>query len=114
MPEPEFQNDPQPGFWMLRCCRQCPEVCARIWWCDHEPDEPENKLDRPFLQGQIGLDLAPVMRIWTRQRRPITSATYDYQIQLLHWLKGNRPTDPRLHPMRAPELRDIALPEFTR
>jgi hypothetical protein len=53
-----------PGVWMVRCCRHCPEVAARIWLCDHEPGIPENKLDRPFWQGQIGLDLTPPDDVW--------------------------------------------------
>lgn len=53
-----------PGFWMVRCCRLCPEVCARIWVCDHEPGLPENKLDQPYWQGQLGLDLVPPDDVW--------------------------------------------------
>lgn len=55
---------PQPGWWMVRCCRRCPEVAARIFVCDHEPGEPENKVDQPYLQGQIGLDLTDPDDIW--------------------------------------------------
>ena len=52
------------GCWMVRCCRFCPEVAARTWLCDYEPGLPENKLDQPYWQGQIGLDLVPPGEIW--------------------------------------------------
>ena len=52
------------GFWLVRCCRFCPEAPARIWLCEHEPGEPENLMDRPFWQGQIGLDLTDPAEIW--------------------------------------------------
>ncbi|HEX5320603.1 MAG TPA: hypothetical protein VFW46_15675 [Stellaceae bacterium] len=54
----------RPGHWMVRCCRDCPEVAARIWLCDHEPGEPDNPVDQPYLQGQIGLDLSDPAEIW--------------------------------------------------
>jgi uncharacterized caspase-like protein len=54
----------KPGFWMVRCCRHCPEVAARIFLADHEPGLPENKIDQPYWQGQLGLDLVDPARIW--------------------------------------------------
>lgn len=57
-------SGPCPGYWMVRCCRGCPEVAARIWVCDHEPGLPENKVDQPYLQGQLGLDLTDPDDIW--------------------------------------------------
>ena len=61
----EWRTDqPRPGFWLVRCCRFCPEVAARIFVCDYEPGFPEHKIDRPYLQGQIGLDLVEPERIW--------------------------------------------------
>lgn len=45
------------GHWMIRAVRGGPEVCARVWLCDHEPGEPDNIMDRAHWQGQIGLDL---------------------------------------------------------
>lgn len=53
------------GYWMVRCCRRCPEVPARIWLCSHEPGEPDNLVDQPYMQGQIGLDLVDPHEIWT-------------------------------------------------
>lgn len=55
---------PRAGYWMVRYRRLCPFVAARIWLCDHEPGDPENLMDRPYLQGQIGLDLTPPLEIW--------------------------------------------------
>jgi hypothetical protein len=62
--KPEGPMAIQPGHWMVRCCRFCPEVPTRIWLCDHEPGLPENKVDQPYLQGQIGLDLVPPADVW--------------------------------------------------
>jgi hypothetical protein len=59
--------EPREGYWMVRLRRDGPEVPARLFWCDHEPGIPENKLDRwpmPYLQGQIGTDLADPYEIW--------------------------------------------------
>jgi hypothetical protein len=53
------------GFWMVRVVRGGPFVASRIWLCDHEPGEPENIMDRPYWQGQIGLDLTSPLKIWT-------------------------------------------------
>src|SRR5690242_14443850 len=53
-----------PGFWMVRCCMRCPPVAARIWLCQHEPGEPENLVEMPYLQGQLGLDLTDPAQIW--------------------------------------------------
>lgn len=50
---------------MVKCCRLCPFVAARIWECDHEPYLPDNKVDQPYWQGQIGLDLTPPLEIWS-------------------------------------------------
>lgn len=48
----------------MRLGRNMPLIPARIWWCSHEPDEPSNEVDQPFLQGQLGLDLADPAQIW--------------------------------------------------
>jgi hypothetical protein len=55
----------RPGQWMVRVVRGGPMVCARIWACNHDPNEPTNVMDRPYWQGQIGLDLVPPETIWT-------------------------------------------------
>lgn len=49
---------------MLRAVRGGPEVCARLWLCDHEPGAPDNRMDRPYWQAQIGLDFIPPARVW--------------------------------------------------
>ena len=53
-----------PGFWSVRVINGAPFVPGRIWLCDHEPGEVENKVDQPFLQGQLALDLTPPADVW--------------------------------------------------
>lgn len=108
----EILNEPQPGYYMVRCCRNCPEAPARIWLCHHEPGEPSNEVDQPYLQGQIGLDLEQPYRIWTSRRRRISREQYEYQVAVLRWLKANQPNDPRLWHRQPITTRDLALPEF--
>ena len=57
-------NEPRQGYWMVKVVRGGPYVAARIWLCSHEPGEPDNLMDRPYWQGQIGLDLTPPLQIW--------------------------------------------------
>lgn len=105
-------NDPQPGLWMIRCCRHCPEVAARIWICDHEPGLPANKVDQPYLQAQIGIDLVPPENVWLRRGREISHTEYDFQIATLKWLSRNRPTDPRIHYREPVAISAIPIPQF--
>lgn len=111
---PRAMNDPQPGRWMIRCCRRCPEVAARIWLCDHEPGMPSNRVDQPYLQGQIGVDLVPPEDVWHRRGRNISAAEFDFQIATLKWLSGNRPTDPRINYRRPVDPSAIPIPHFSR
>ena len=103
---------PQPGHFMVRCCRRCPEVAARIWWCDHEPGLSDNLLDQPYLEGQIGLILTDPHEIWTRPKREITKRQYDKEIAWLHWAERNRPDSPELHYRRPLDRRTMAAPRF--
>lgn len=59
-----WEGGAHPGWWMVRCCRDCPMVPARVYWCDHEPDIEDNKVDQPYLQGQLGLELHDPADIW--------------------------------------------------
>jgi hypothetical protein len=108
----EQLNDPQPGHWMFRHCRYCPEVPARIFWNDEEPGEPGNKLDQPFLDALIALDHVPPMLVWTGRRRVVSPAEYGHQIELLRWAERNQPNDPRLDWKRPVDRDAIPLPLF--
>jgi len=59
-------DQPRPGFWMVRCCKRCPPVAARISWeqtiIDPVSDEP--MVRSPFLVGHIGLELSDWRDVW--------------------------------------------------
>ena len=60
---------PVPGYWLVYPRRGARHVPARIWWCDHEPGNPENLLDRwpvPFLAAEIGARWCEVWEVWDR------------------------------------------------
>lgn len=126
----------RPQYFMLRLRRTGPLVPARLWWCDHEPGEPNNKLDRGRLSvfpcaDVAGAEVPPeqvLERLWSlttggrpgivpthwKYPEPITEAEYRYQVARLEWAKRNRPTDPALQPRREVNPADLPLPDFTR
>ena len=108
----ENANEPQPGFWLFSFRRNCPEVPARIFWCDSEPGDPENKVDQPYLQGQIALDLYDPLRIWTGRRRAIDAAEYEHRVRWLRWAEKNAPTHPQLRWREPVRAADIPIPKF--
>jgi hypothetical protein len=96
---------------MIRCCRRCPEVAARIWFCQVEPGT-DNPVDQPYLQGQIGLGLVPPTDVWHRRGRPISEREFDFQIAWLKWAEGNAPNDPRFTYRKPAAIEAIAIPRF--
>jgi len=110
---PRQINDPQPGRWMIKCCRHCPPIAARVFWCSHEPGFPDNPVDQPYLQGQIGLELVPPADVWQRRGHPISEAEFNHQVAWLRWAERNAPTDPRLN-YRAPvAIEAIPIPRWS-
>lgn len=59
-------DQPCEGFWMLKCCRLCPFVAARIWLAHTvaDPVSGEPMQRSPFLAAQIGLDIVDWRRVW--------------------------------------------------
>lgn len=49
-----------PAHFILRARRDGPLVPARLHWCDTEPDEPDNRLDRGRLSPYPRADIAGV------------------------------------------------------
>src|SRR5215469_15766482 len=49
----EPPRPPEPGFWLVYLKRGARHVPARIWLCDHEPYNVENKLDRRQVGGGL-------------------------------------------------------------
>ena len=113
MTEPRQLDAPAAGQWMIRCCRRCPPVAARIALCHHEPGLPDNPVDQPYLQGQVGLDLVDPVEIWHRRGHPISEAEWHYQIAILKWLADNRPTDPRVRYREPVDLAAIPIPRWS-
>ena len=97
---------------MIRCCRGCPEVAARIWFCTHEPGDPHNKVDQPYLQGQIGLDLVPPGEVWTRRGRPINKRMFDVAVDWLRWAERNAPRHPEFTYRKPIDPAAMPIPRF--
>lgn len=119
---------------MLRMARYGPLVPARLWLCDHEPDVPENKLDRGRLSLYPRADIAgtevdpellfdrmmsptdwqpgnPVSH-W-RYAQPVTRAEYFFQLQRLRWAEKAQPAEPGLRPRAVVEPSQLPLPDFS-
>ena len=59
-------QQPRPGYWMVRCCRFCPLVAARIWRA-HTTEDPVSgePMDRsPHIAARIGLDFVDWRELW--------------------------------------------------
>lgn len=77
------------------------EVAARIFWRDHEPGEPENKLERPFLDAEINGERVPPSQVWERRGRVITEADYRFLVADRAWAAQHKPTLPEANPREA-------------
>jgi hypothetical protein len=120
---------------VLRVRRYGPLVPARIWWCDSEPDVPENKLDRGRLSLYPRADIAGVEvppeqmadRLYSmtdptpahppthwRYAKPIGAEEYRWRLDSLRWAEANRPDDPVLKPRQRVAAADVAVPDFER
>lgn len=126
---------PAPRHFLMRQRRDGPLVPARLWWCDHDPADPENKLDRGRLSVYPRADIAgnevDPERIFERTYggsearpaispthwkypKPITEAEYRFQFDRMRWAERNRPDDPTLRPKAAVDPREAPLPNFER
>jgi hypothetical protein len=101
-----FINTPECGFWMVRLARHAPEIPASIGQIDHEPGDPDNKLDTgPIFVANIGLrDVDPLRVWWLMRRRSITEAEHRYQIARLAWLRDYDGEAPELSPTSRVDL----------
>jgi len=125
----EPPRPPEPGFWLVYLKRGARHVPARIWLCDHEPYNVENKLDRwpiPFLAAEIAGRWVEVWQVWDhvclmtenpqhwRAAVPIEprdgltiEEEYAYQMSLLDWRQQNEGVSPT-KPIR--RLTELELP----
>ena len=75
------------GYWMVRAHAKAPERPAMIQLCDHEPGNPDNKLDRPpyFVAMLGGIDCDPYEIVGMPYGREITEAEFRYQTADTQW-----------------------------
>lgn len=123
------------AYFVLRARRDGPLVPARIWLCDHDPADPENKLDRGRLSIYLRADIAGeevdpqrfleerLCADWTPLQAPghwryaqsITEAEYRYLIARRDWAAKHRPADPAaMRPRQRIDTAQMALPSFER
>jgi hypothetical protein len=88
-------------------------VEALIYLRDHEPGNPENKLDGPpVLAGEILGEYCDPVLVWTlSDRQPLraphgytAAGWYAYRSDLASWAKVNDPDDPLARPYRPVDL----------
>jgi hypothetical protein len=103
---------PPVGWWMVRLSSQGAEVPACCFWCDYEPGEPENKLDRkPYLVAAIaGTEVDPLEFRYIG--RPIAQEEYDKALQRLRWLQDHQPDHPACNPYKPVDVASLPLPTF--
>jgi len=120
---------------VLRVTRYGPLMPARLWWCDHDPADSENKLDRGRLslypRADIGgLEVDPERladRLWSltdprpaqppshwRYAKAVSEGEYKWRLDSLRWLESNQPDHPVLRPRQRVAAADIEVPDFSR
>lgn len=122
-------------FYVIRERRDGPLVPARLQWIDHEPGEPDNKLDRGCLSVFPVVDIAgtyveperlldrlynptdsrPALapRHWKYPAR-ITEAEYRLRLDRLRWAEKHMPDHPTLRSRRRVEPDQLPMPSFER
>ena len=110
-----------PGYWVIRLRTGAPLIPARTYWCDHEPGDPENVLDRwpiPFIAGEIAGDIADPLNIFGgRDRAPLEARggltidqEYAYRVADIRHAKRWRPLEPIANPTRRVMLSRMPIP----
>lgn len=116
-----------PAFFMIRVRRDGPLTPGRYWLCDHDPADPENKLDRGRLsiypRAEVGgrewdpdrideRSWAPLEH-W-KSLIPISRGEFEYRLAHLQWTRRHRPADPVGYPNKPVRPGDLLLPNFDR
>jgi hypothetical protein len=96
----------RPGFWLLRYHLRAPTVPAMIAWCDWEPGDPENRMDRGYFAAAIaGVACDPYQVIACTDRREISRRLYRHLVAERHWAEEWKPDDAAaVHPRRRADL----------
>jgi hypothetical protein len=103
-----FANRPAPGYWLLRLPagvvgkvrRKGPAVPAAIISIDHEPGDPDNKLDTgPIFVGYIGLREVDPLDVWHYQSEDrISAEDYELRVAQMQWDRDYAADRPELAP----------------
>lgn len=123
-------------YYVLRLARFGPLLPARLYWCDHGPDDPpENKLDRGRLslypRADIGgVEVEPEQladRLFSmtdprpahppthwRFAKAISAEEYRWRFDALRRVEELRPDDPLLRTRRRLAAADVEVPDFSR
>jgi hypothetical protein len=110
-----------PGYWAIKLRTGGPPVPARTFWCDHEPGNPDNKLDRwplPFIAGEIAGDVADPLDIFAaRSRVPLRPRggltqpqEYAFQVADIRHARVWRPDEPIANPRHRVRLSRLPIP----
>jgi hypothetical protein len=100
------QSPIKPGYWLVRVHLRSPLVPAAIWWCEHEPEAPENRMDRGHWAASIGGEsVDPFEVIAAKWHEPIDEAEYRFRLSERAWAQSWAPEDPAAaHPRRRIDL----------
>jgi hypothetical protein len=102
----------RPGYWQIRLVKRGPILPARVWLCDHEPDNPENKLDTgPYFVAEIGGKPGDPLDVFTASyRKEITEeAQHQFELDDLLYARKWSPREAKAqHPYRRVKLTEIA------
>lgn len=123
-------------YFLLRAVRHGPLLPARLYWCDHGPDDPPtNRLDRGRLslypRADIGgVEVEPEQladRLYSmtdprpahppsqwRYAKQISEAEYRWRFDALRRVEELRPDDPLLRTRRRLAAADVEVPNFER
>jgi hypothetical protein len=118
----EMHRLAEQGYWLIQLGKNFPPIPARVWWCDHEPGNPENKLDTPpYLAAEIAGEPVDPLDVYAAvERRPIdkrplvpkeglsVEQEYAYRVADLQHAQRWRPDDPLANPRRRVNLTRIA------
>jgi hypothetical protein len=107
-----------PGYWAIKLRKRGPPVPARTFFCDHEPGNPENKLEVSFLAGEIAGDVADPLDIFAAPVRaelePRGGLTqpqeYAYRVADIRHARQWRKDDPLANPRRRVRLNRMPIP----
>jgi hypothetical protein len=108
-----------PGYWTIKLRKRGPPVPARTFWCDHEPGNPENKVDQPFLAGEIAGDVVDPLDVFAAPVRDelkprgvlkTPEQEYAYRVADIRHARQWRKDEPIANPRRRVRLSRMPIP----